>query len=135
MGRYDDTPRELILELVEDAYRRLGTPEELDRQASKQKVWDGLSDEPRDVPTLANEAALKEKEVRKALELLVDHVIREGKGRKGDPYTYRRANTNSIRSQSHPLGEETNSAPQGAAAVTTVIEVAPRGEEPQRRAL
>lgn len=110
IGRYDETPREVVLALVGDAYRKLGTAEELNLEAAKAKVWEALSEEPRDVPALAKETGLKEKETRRALEALRDQVIREGKGRKGDPYTYRQATPDSIRSQINPIGEETNVA-------------------------
>ncbi len=112
LGRYDETPRELILALVGDEYLKLGSPEELDLEAARRKVWEALSEEPRDVKTLAHESGLKDKQVRKALEALGDRVIRESEGKKNNPYTYRRATPNSIRSQSTSIWEETNSSPE-----------------------
>ncbi len=113
LGRYDDTPGEVFLDLAGDEYRRLGTSEELSREAKETKVWAALSSvEARDVPTIAQEAKLPEKETRKILEALETRVIREGEGKKGSPYTYHRAMANSILPQSHPIGEETNATPE-----------------------
>lgn len=109
LGRYDETPGELILDLAGDEYRRLGTSEELNREAKEAKVWEALSEEPRDVATVAQGAGLTEKETRKVLEGLGGKVIRKGRGVKRDPYTYRRAMADSILPQPIPIGEETNS--------------------------
>ncbi len=107
IGRYDETPRELIIALVGDEYHKLGTPEELELEASKGKVWEALSEAPRTVDALAKEAGLTEKMTRKAISALGPVVIREGCGKKNDPYTYRRGDPDSIRSQPYPIVEET----------------------------
>ena len=39
--------------------------------------------------TLARETDLKVKQVRRVLETIGSSVVRDGKGRKGDPFTYR----------------------------------------------
>ncbi len=110
LGRYDETPGEVILDLAGDEYRRLGTSEELEREAKEAKVWAALSsEETRDVATVAQGAKLAGKETRKVLEGLGDKVIREGRGVKRDPYIYRRAIADSILPQPNPIGEETNS--------------------------
>jgi sugar phosphate isomerase/epimerase len=93
LGRYEDSPAELILNLEDDHWSVLGTPDEVDESAARAKVLEVLSDEGQDVPTLAAEAGLKAKQIRRVLESLAEHVVREGKGRRGDPYTYRRAMT------------------------------------------
>jgi hypothetical protein len=110
LGRYDETPGEVILDLAGDEYRRLGTSEELKSGAKEGKVWAALSsEEARDVATIAKGAGLTEKETRKILEGLETRVIREGGGVKGSPYTYRRAIPDSILPQPIPIGKETNS--------------------------
>lgn len=111
VGRYEETPRELILKLVGNEYHELGTPEELSEEAVKGKVLAALTDEPQDVTTVTKKAELSGKQVRKALETLKSQVVREGKGVKGDPYTYRLVASNSIPSQPLPIGEETNPPP------------------------
>jgi hypothetical protein len=90
IGRYDETPQELILELEGEQYRALGTAEEVDREAMKTKVLGALSEEPQDVRTLAEATELAQKAVRTALAALGHEVIKEGEGKKGAPYTYRR---------------------------------------------
>lgn len=65
-------------------------------------------------PALTQATGLSEKQIRNALEALGDKVSRGGKGVKRDPYTYRRATPDSIPSQPHPMGEETNSATRAA---------------------
>lgn len=91
IGRYDETPRELVIELDGAEYRRLGTSEDMEAAAQQARVWGALTDAPQDVAEIAKKAVLSEKATRKALEACGARVIREGKGVKGDPYTYRRA--------------------------------------------
>jgi hypothetical protein len=124
MGRYDETPAELVLELDGDEYRKLGVPQDLDRRAKEKKVWTSLSEEGRDVPTVAQKAGLPESETRKVLETLGDRIIREGMGRKGDPYTYRLGSPNSILTQPNPIGEETNIDPGGLPELAPVLDEA-----------
>lgn len=90
LGRYSETPHELVLDFVSDNYRKLGTLEELSLETQSKIVWDALALTPKTVPTLAAETSLTEKRVRKVLEALGDTVTREGGGKKGDPFTYRR---------------------------------------------
>lgn len=111
LGRYADTPGEVILELVGNEYRKLGTPGELSEEAVRVKVLAALTDEAQTLESLAQKAGLSEKATKKALEALGNQVVREGKGVKGDPHTYRRASSDSIPSQPLPIGEETNCAP------------------------
>jgi len=91
LGRYDETPRELIIDLDGDDYRALGTAEQLDRAAATAKVQAAMSEEPRDIATLAKETGLAEKTVRAIVQSMKarGEVIHEGAGKKGDPFTYR----------------------------------------------
>ena len=84
-------------------------PQEVGPEEDKKKVKEALSDESQSVAELAIEAGISKKAVRKALKSLEELVIKEGKGVKNDPYTYRRSASNSIRSRPHSIGEETNS--------------------------
>lgn len=107
-GQYDETPSDLVFELKDDEYHLLGTPETLSKGEDKRKVLEAVTREPQDVPTLAKKAGLPEKRVREILADPGEQVIREGKGVKGDPHTYRLAD-NSILPYSHPIGgKETN---------------------------
>ena len=91
--------------------RHYGTPDGLAVDAVKQKVLAALShDEPQDLRTLAKKTpGISGKRVKGTVAALEDQVVREGKGVKGDPYTYRIA-VDSIPSQANPIGEETNPA-------------------------
>ncbi|MBI4610228.1 MAG: AAA family ATPase [Candidatus Rokubacteria bacterium] len=102
LGRYAETPRELILELVGDEYRKVGTAEELGLEAMKTKVLAALAAAPQEVARLAGQAGLSEKATKKALSALGPGVVREGKGVRGKPRTYRQADPDSIPSQPHP---------------------------------
>lgn len=124
LGRYDETPAELVLDLVGDEYRKLGVPQDLDRRAKEEKVWSSLSEEGLDVPTVAQKAGLTESETRKLLEAMGDRIIREGKGRKGDPYTYCLGTPNSILTQPNPIGEETNFDRGGLPELAPVVDEA-----------
>jgi len=124
LGRYDETPGEVILDLAGNEYRRLGTSGELSREAKEAKVWAALSEEPRDVATVAQGAGLKEKEARKVLEALGKRVTREGEGKRGSPFTYRRARADSILLQPHPMGEETNSTSESESPPESVADLA-----------
>src|SRR5262249_34116808 len=106
-GRYDDTPAEVLLTLDGSTFNRIGNPGDL--EANRAKVWDALTEEGRDVPTLIAQTNLPEKAVRKALEGLGDQVAREGRGGKGDAYRYRRpAGGDSMPDRADPLGEGMN---------------------------
>lgn len=102
LGRYEETPRELVVEWDGDAneYRLVGTP---DGDAAKLKVWGALSDEPQDVSALAEKTGLTKKQVRRALEALGESIVCEGRGVKRDPHTYRRGAPNPFPPQPHHI--------------------------------
>ena len=109
LGRYAESPKELLIDLIEDEYQVLGTPDEVGKLAALTKIREALGPEPMDTKTLTKEAGLKERETRRALEELFEknEVIREGEGKRGDPYTYR-VPSDSFLTQPIPIGEETN---------------------------
>jgi hypothetical protein len=111
LGRYDDSPPELVIELVGDDYNVLGTPEEFGEIQAVEKVKASLTNDPLDVKTIAKEADCTEKLTRKALEVLKDRheAERTGAGKKNDPYLYCLfTGQNSLLSQCPPIGKETN---------------------------
>jgi hypothetical protein len=109
VGRYDDTPRELILELVGFTYRALGTPDEVGLAAAAGAVADALSSAAHTIKTLVERTGLTDKQVRAALESLGDGVVQSGAGRKGDPFRYKRSTGNAIHSQAQPKGKQPKS--------------------------
>jgi AAA domain-containing protein len=108
IGRYDETPGELILELDGDAYQLVGAPDGQGQEARGRRVLEALTEEPQDVEAVAAKAGLSPKLTREALEKLCGdgQAVREGKGVKGSPHRYRR--TNSLPSHPPPIGEGTN---------------------------
>jgi hypothetical protein len=111
LGRYEDCPPELIIELVGEDYRVLGTPQQFGEIQAVEKIKAVLSTTPMDVKALAKSADISEKLARRALEKLKasETVQRSGGGKKGDPHLYFRLKyQNSLLSQSSPIGEESN---------------------------
>jgi putative DNA primase/helicase len=110
LGRYEDSPKEIIIDLVGDDYVVLGTPEQEGHSQAVGKVRDALTAkpgktiEPMDVKTLAVETGLTQKMVRRALESMGDEIQETGAGVKNDPHNY------SLLSQYSPIGKETNPA-------------------------
>jgi hypothetical protein len=121
LGRYEDSPAELVIELVKDDYIALGTPEEVGEIQATEQIKVVLTDEPTDVKTIAKGADVTEKLARRILEKLKEakQVERTGAGKKADPHLYCLINGhNSLLSQSHPSGEETKSnGPNGITAI------------------
>lgn len=102
LGRYEDSPKEIIIELVGNDYSVLGTPDQEGHAQAVGKVRDALTAEPMDVKTLAVETGLTQKMVRRALESMGDEIKESGSGVRNDPHTY------SLLSQYSPIGKETN---------------------------
>ena len=107
LGRYEDSPKEIIIELDGNDYRVLGTPEQEGHAQAVAKVHDMLQPRPgktieMDVKTLSAETGLTQKMVRRALESMGDEIQETGAGVKNDPVLY------SMLSQYLPIGKETN---------------------------
>lgn len=90
-GRYADSPKELIIDLVEGEYIAVGTSSEAQKMADRDTLLEIIGHEPTTIKELAADAGLKQK---KAWEMLTemareDIVIQEGKGIKGDPLTFK----------------------------------------------
>jgi hypothetical protein len=109
-GRYDDTPKELILELVGNDYAALGTADELSGEAVVDTVASALSGEWQGIPAIATVTRMHGGQVRRALETLRKRgqAERAGAGKKGDPYTYRRR-PDAFRPQGQPRGKKSKS--------------------------
>jgi hypothetical protein len=109
VGRYDDTPRQLILEQIGFTYRTLGTPDDIGLAAAADAVSEVLSSGAHTIKILVESTELTDKQVRTALESLGDGVVRSGAGKKGDPFTYKRSPENAIHSQAKPKGKKPKS--------------------------
>ncbi len=102
IGRYEDTPDELVIALNGTEYISLGTPEERSKEATKAKVCQALGGQPQTVETLVFSTGLNPKAVREALDGLEQAIVREGAGKKGDPYKYRHKDDNSFLPHTSP---------------------------------
>lgn len=90
LGRYHESPAELVIDLEGGTYTVLGTPEQADMDAGAATLANALTSEPRTFQQLADETKLAERMVRKLIRR-IDGVVIEGKGKRGDPLTARLA--------------------------------------------
>src|SRR5262245_2967686 len=113
IGRYSETPSEVVLDYHPYKYRLLGAIADVDREAQISRVWAVLSNKPQTIPAIAEAAALTERQARGLLQLLEEQgrLIRGGGGVKNDPYSYRRAASDSFPADSHPKGKGKNRTP------------------------
>ena len=93
LGRYDESPPELILELQDDEWRCLGTGAEAVQMNQNELVFRVITHDPQTVETLAVKTNLSPKQARRSLESLTDQnrITRSGEGKKGDPHVYQHA--------------------------------------------
>jgi hypothetical protein len=109
IGRYDDTPPELVVELTDEGYRTIGTPTEASREEDASKILRALDDQPRSPDTLAERTGLSPTRVTHLLRWLDQaKVRRQGAGKKGDPYTYCLPCPDSFLSGPDPIGPDQN---------------------------
>ena len=90
VGRYADTPKELVIEWENNQYSNLGTPPHANRHAIKHIVLNVLGPTPLSMKDVLDKTGLSRKSVQQALEDLGNEVHRDGTGKRNDPYTYRR---------------------------------------------
>lgn len=114
--RYRETPRELLIELKEDEYRVLGTPEEVSMSVKAEKLFAALTESDQTTEELIKKTSLSKQDFSRAVKKLEDKCVRSGKGCKGDPYRYRR---NSIHPDTTPEGgslDESNPSQEKSAS-------------------
>jgi len=105
-GRYSESPPELVIELQNDEYINCGQLEQVDAQQLVARVLGALSYAPQDRNQIAAKARLSAKQITPVLEDPRHGVIREGRGVKSDPYTYRRGAEDSLPSRPPSKGKE-----------------------------
>jgi hypothetical protein len=106
LGRYSETPPELVIEYKNSQFVSRGAPEAADSEDRARRIFAALSEEPQTLETLVEETGLSAKQLRKTLDAPNDEVIRDGRGKKGDPYTYRLSPADAILPSPTPKGEE-----------------------------
>jgi hypothetical protein len=90
LGRYAESPAEVLIELVGDEYQCLGKPEDSSRTAEVGRVLGALSEKAQTMDTIANRSLLTPRMVSKILSTeLKNQVVVAGSGKKGKPFTYR----------------------------------------------
>lgn len=90
LGRYSESPSELVIDLQDGVYTVLGTPEQADMDAGAATLANALTREPQTLGDLADETKLSERMVRKLIRR-IEGVLIEGAGKRGDPFTARLA--------------------------------------------
>jgi archaellum biogenesis ATPase FlaH len=107
-SRYPETPSNLLLELREHGYVALGDPASVGKAARLTTLTASLSDQWEEADAIGKRAGLSRREWHRLLNQLVavGTALREGKGRKGSPYRFKR---NSIHAGGQSIGHETNS--------------------------
>jgi len=93
IGRYSESPAELVLELEDDEWKFLGTGAEAVQMNQNELVFRVITHDPQTVETLAVKTNLSPKQARRSLESLADQsrITRSGEGKKGDPHAYQLA--------------------------------------------
>jgi len=91
IGRYDESPSEVVVELTPEGFENRGTPQEVDLETEKSKVLAALSSTPVDLKTLTINTGVPKRRIGKILEALGDQVVQDGRGVKGEPHRYRLA--------------------------------------------
>ena len=93
LGRFDETPEELVLDFDgERTYSVLGSPEDADMDVAARRLADALSDEPQTYRELATATELSQAMVRKLVKRMQDVEV-TGEGKRGDPHRVRRADS------------------------------------------
>ncbi len=93
IGRYSESPAELVLELESDEWRCLGTGAEAVQREYMERICGALTHDPQTVDTLIEKTDLTGKQVRRSLKILTDEgrIVKTGEGVKNDPHVYQLA--------------------------------------------
>lgn len=108
IGRYADTPPELIIALEDAEYTVIGEPSELTKAAERDRLCVALSPTPEGIDTLAKKAGVPVRRAYGHMKSLVTDgkAQQHGKGVKGDPSRYSVPLENALSSSPPPVGEE-----------------------------
>jgi hypothetical protein len=93
VSRFEETPRQLVVEYLDHRYRVCGTMAQVRRQKERDQVMAALTTESQTADEVARASGLAASAARTVLKELADeHVIeRTGSGKKGDPFRYMKA--------------------------------------------
>lgn len=92
LSRFEETPAELVIELTAEGYVALGSAEAVALAEAKEAVLEVLGGEALTTEELVKGTELKRTTVQAAIAELVagEQIGREGAGKRGDPYRFRR---------------------------------------------
>ena len=97
VSRFSSTPDELYVELGEHNFEPIESPEQRKADADRAQVLNALEDQtdPSTADQLGDDLELPKRAVRRYLNELLEKglVVRGGRGRKNDPYTWRPVGT------------------------------------------
>lgn len=90
LGRYSESPDELLLDYVDGRYVCLGDPQTADNRTAEDLILKALGNETQTRDQIVTTTELKGTTVRRALDSLVENglIERQGTGKKGDSYLY-----------------------------------------------
>jgi hypothetical protein len=106
IGRYDDSPAELIIELEGDEYRAVGTPGHVASEAQQALVLGVLTDVPQTVAALMAATKLSRSQMDRVLKSLGARVARQGEGTRNDSYRYCRPFSAGEPAETPPAGPQ-----------------------------
>jgi hypothetical protein len=91
-SRFPETPSELVVELREHGYVALGDPAAVGKADKLKRLHAALTETPEEIESLAKKAGLSKRDATRLLDLQwrAGEAIREGKGKKSDPYRFAR---------------------------------------------
>ena len=85
VGRYKETPRELIIEYRDDSYIAIGDSTAVSIEGKAEKLYAVLTEEEgRTVDELVLELGMSKQDISRGVESLANRVNREGRGVKGE---------------------------------------------------
>lgn len=117
MGRFSETPRELVVELNDrDEWEAVGSGKDASRKALQDLLGTLMANQasqPVSAMELARMSDRTLKQVHRALSPLPDFILRTGQGVKGDPFLY---------SYRIPAAVDTAKEPHGSPTVSVVCE-------------
>ena len=89
-SRYPETPAELVLELRDTGYVALGDPAAVGKADKMRRLQSAVTENPEETEALAKKAWLSRRDATRLLDLLLKNgaIVRDGQGKKGDPYRF-----------------------------------------------
>lgn len=90
LGRFSESPEELLLDYVDGRYVSLGNPEMAETADAAGQIWDALEDGPRTIKEIVEGTEFHERKVRRILDKLQEEglVKRTAAGQQGGGFRY-----------------------------------------------